>query len=96
MINVASLVAPSRIAGTLRFRVEYYACTVGLKSNPKKKGNFSMKKIYIALAFLAAFFATAGQIRHSENPLTSDGRTVSVGHKDLPFPICPPDCDLER
>ena len=55
-----------------------------------------MKKIYIALAFLAAFFATAGQIRHSENPLTIDGRTVSVGHKDLPFPICPPDCDLER
>ena len=55
-----------------------------------------MKKICIALAVLAAFFATAGQFRHPESPLTIDGKTVSVGHKDLPFPICPPDCDRAR
>jgi hypothetical protein len=55
-----------------------------------------MKKTCIALALLTAFFATAGQFRHRENPLTSDGRTVSVGQKDLPFPICPPDCDQKH
>jgi hypothetical protein len=55
-----------------------------------------VKKICIALALLAAFFATRGQLRNPANPLTSDGKTISVGHKDLPFPICPPDCDQER
>jgi hypothetical protein len=57
---------------------------------------FPMKKIPIAIALLLAALATAGQLRHSSNPLTIDGKKLSTGHKDLPFPICPPDCDQEH
>jgi hypothetical protein len=52
-----------------------------------------MKKVYIALALLAAFVATAGQLRHPANPLTGAGKAM-LTQKDLPFPICPPDCDF--
>jgi hypothetical protein len=51
-----------------------------------------MKRIPIAIALLLAALATAGQLRHPSNPLTIDGKKLSTGHKDLPFPICPPDC----
>jgi hypothetical protein len=55
-----------------------------------------MRKISIAIALLLATLATAGQLRHRSNPLTIDGTKLSTGHKDLPFPICPPDCDQEH
>jgi hypothetical protein len=51
-----------------------------------------MKRIPIAIALLLAALATAGQLRHPSNPLTIDGKKLSTGHQDLPFPICPPDC----
>jgi hypothetical protein len=57
---------------------------------------FPMKRISIAIALLLATLATAGQLRHPSNPLTIDGKRLSTGHKDLPFPICPPDCDQEH
>jgi hypothetical protein len=55
-----------------------------------------MKRIPIAIALLLAALATAGQLRHPSNPLTIDGKKLSTGHMDLPFPICPPDCDQEH
>jgi hypothetical protein len=58
---------------------------------------FPMKKTSIAIALLLAALATAGQLRHPSNPLTIDGKKLSTtGHQDLPFPICPPDCDQDH
>jgi hypothetical protein len=55
-----------------------------------------MKKTCIAIALLLATLATAGQLRHPSTPLTLEGKMLSTQHKEVPFPICPPDCDIDQ
>jgi hypothetical protein len=55
-----------------------------------------MKKTCIAIALLLATLATAGQLRHSSSPLTIEGKKLTTEQKEVPFPICPPDCDRDQ
>lgn len=54
-----------------------------------------MKKTFVAIALLLAAVATAGELRHPTNPLTFDGKRLSIVPAEAPFPICPPHCARE-
>jgi hypothetical protein len=84
-----------KLFGHLTVSIVYTKRPWGRISN-RKKERFPMKKTSIAIALLLAALATAGQLRHPSNPLTIDGKKLSTEHKELPFPICPPDCNLAR
>jgi len=51
-----------------------------------------MKKFFFLVTLAVAALATVGQIRHSSNPLTVNGNTLSTIQNDWPAPVCPPDC----
>jgi hypothetical protein len=53
-----------------------------------------MNKTFVAIALLLAALATAGQLRHPSNPLTIEGKKLSIAQSELPFPICPPSCHV--
>lgn len=55
-----------------------------------------MKKTFVAIALVLAALATAGQLRHPANPVTIEGKKLSTGQIEWPFPVCPPDCGMAR
>jgi hypothetical protein len=55
-----------------------------------------MKKLSIAIAFLAAAVVSAGTLtHHKSSPAASRPATPSSIQADYPVPSCPPDCHLQ-